>query len=133
MQNPVYDLKDDIDFEDTAWCDICHRDTAFCLCKCYVCEEQLEDCQCTCAQCETKVKGGGLCEIHKATWDQEVQGPQPGSNEELGTCTQCGTTFNKAFLFKAPHRPRFQPTTYLTNRTLCIKCDTKGKFEGDYR
>ncbi len=118
------------DFVDPAWCYTCHRDTAFCLCICYVCYEQLEDCKCTCAQCDTKVEGGGLCETHKATWNEEIQGPEPDSKEQLGNCTTCGTVFNRAFLLETPHSPRFQLTAYLTNRTLCIKCDTEGKFKG---
>lgn len=118
------------DYDDPAWCDTCNRDIAFCLCICYVCYEQLEDCQCACALCETKVKGGGLCETHKTTWVEGIQGPEPDSKESLGTCTGCETVFNKAFLLNAPHSPRFQRTAYLTERTKCIKCDTAGDFSG---
>lgn len=120
----------DTGYVDSAWCTKCNRDTAFCLCKCYVCEEQLENCRCKCAQCDTPVKGGGLCDVHKAAWDEEIQGPEPDSKDQVGICTQCSTPFNRAFLLNAPHSPKLQCTAYLTKRTLCIKCDVEGRFLG---
>ena len=118
------------EYDDPAWCTGCNRDTAFCECICYVCYEQLEDCKCTCAQCNTPMEGGGLCEAHEAAWNEEVQGPAPDSEEQVGICTDCEIAFNRAFLLNAPHHPKFQPTAYLTERTLCIKCDTEGTFSG---
>lgn len=108
---------------DPAWCYRCNRDTAFCLCKCYVCDDDLEDCQCVCAQCDTPVKGGGLCETHKASWDEAVQGPEPDSSYQIGQCAKCTTPFNRAFLLNAPHMPRIQRTAYLTDRTVCLSCE----------
>lgn len=112
--------------DDPARCDGCNQDIAFCECVCYVCYEQLEDCKCTCAQCDIKVAGGGLCETHEESWNEEVQGPTPDEEQQIGNCANCGTPFNKAFLLNAPHSPHMQRTAYITERTLCIKCDTEG-------
>lgn len=118
------------EYDDPAWCYKCNRDTAFCLCKCYICYRPLEECECTCAQCSTPIPGGGLCEVHKAAWVEEVQGPEPEEPHQVGICERCGIPFSRSFELDAPWSLRIQPIYNLTDRTLCIACDTEGKFKG---
>lgn len=115
--------------DDSAWCINCNRDTAFCLCVCDVCYRDLEDCQCKCALCDTPVVGGGLCEMHKASWDKSVQGPEPESSEQVGVCAKCGKPFCRAFLVHGDLGFHGKPgeiihTAYITDRTTCLRCDS---------
>lgn len=116
-------------YVDSAWCERCNKDTAFCTCICYQCQEYLEDCKCTCALCDEPVPGGGLCSTHLYDWNKQVQGPIPCSKHEVIKCKKCGVPINTHFLLNAPWSPRIQLTAYNTGRDLCMKCDTEGKFD----
>jgi hypothetical protein len=116
-------------YVDSAWCETCNKDTAFCECICYNCYEKIEDCKCTCALCDIPVKEGGLCPEHSEKWDEDVQGPIPGTKAEVANCVKCGVYINTHFWLNNPWSPRIQPTAYNTGRNLCMKCDTEGKFD----
>ena len=93
----VYRKSHEPSWDDQGWCHTCDRDTAFCLCICYVCDEASDDCQCSCAQCDTKVRDGGLCATHKASWNESVQGPEPETPDDVSQCLTCGIPFNISY------------------------------------
>ena len=125
VQTKVKPRRQIISADDSAWCINCNRDTAFCLCVCYVCHEDLEDCQCKCAQCDTLVVGGGLCEAHKASWNEAVQGPEPDSSEQVGKCESCGVAFNSIYEIDSDMTTRSKFTHLRRHsRKVCLRCDS---------